>query len=86
MRKTLSASVLVLALCGSAFAGDITNPPIAPNNIPAPPSVSRSTGEETGDGWGGTVAPADEGIARSDSAGNLAAIALTILDSVLALF
>jgi hypothetical protein len=29
MRKTFCASILVLTLCGSAFAGDISNPPVA---------------------------------------------------------
>jgi hypothetical protein len=38
MRKTLYASVLVLALCGSAFAGDIECPPIAaPGDMGTPP-------------------------------------------------
>jgi hypothetical protein len=47
MRKTLRASVLVLALCAPAFAGDIPMPP-APE--PPPPSVTAAnqvTGGET---------------------------------------
>ena len=42
MRKTLCASVLMLALCGSAFAGDISNP-----SAPQPPPPSNMTAEET---------------------------------------
>ena len=77
MRKTLCASVLVLALCGSAFAGDIECPPIAaPGDITNPqqvagdinssPSATQSSGDQTVDG--------------------LAEAALTVLNSVLALF
>jgi hypothetical protein len=33
MRKTLGVFVLMLVLCGSAFAGEIPNPP-----VPQPPS------------------------------------------------
>ena len=39
MRKTLCALVLVLALCGPALAGDITNPP-----APAIGDVTDSSG------------------------------------------
>ena len=42
MRKTLCASILLLALCGSAFAGDISNP-----SAPQPPPPSNMTAEET---------------------------------------
>lgn len=53
MRKTILASVLVLALCGSAYAGDIESPPLrasddAPDTTlvvpeePAPPSATPS--------------------------------------------
>ena len=44
MRKTICASVLLLALCGSAFAGDISNPS-APQ--PPPPPTQNMTAEET---------------------------------------
>ena len=37
MRKTLRASVFVLALCCPAFAGDALCPPIAP---PPPPATA----------------------------------------------
>jgi hypothetical protein len=40
MRKTLRASVLVLSICGSAFAGDISNP-----STPQPPPPSGLTAE-----------------------------------------
>jgi hypothetical protein len=87
MRKTLCASVLVLALCGSALAGDIECPPIAPSNIPNPPSVSQSSGNQTADGSIATGAPdaAADGIINGDNANSVAAAALTVLNSVLAL-
>lgn len=47
MRKTLCASVLMLALCGSAFAGDISNPS-APQ--PPPPPQTMTTEETATDG------------------------------------
>jgi hypothetical protein len=62
MRKTLCASALVLALCGSAFAGDmncppllasgdIDNPPPASEEISNPPNATRSFDEQTADGF-----------------------------------
>ena len=77
MRKTLCASVLVLALCGSALAGDITNPPApascgmscpppAGGEIPNPPGATLSSDDQTGDG--------------------LAEAALFVINSVLGLF
>lgn len=77
MRKTLCASVLVLALCGSALAGEITNPP-SPANIdtsdpvlttgviPSPPGANLSSDDQTADG--------------------LAEAALWVINSVLGLF
>jgi len=85
MRKSLYASVLVLALCGSVSAGDITNPPIAPGDIDCPPSTTQSSGYQTADGWIGTGATADDGIINGDDADSLAEAALTVLNSVLAL-
>ena len=78
MRKTFCASVLVVALCGSTFAGDIGTPPIAPGDIPNPPSATQMSGEQTIDGWIGTGAP-------SPTADGLTDAALTVLNSVLAL-
>lgn len=78
MRKTFCASVLVLALCGSALAGDITNPPapattddvsysvLVAGEIPNPPGASLSSDDQTADG--------------------LAEAALWIINSVLGLF
>jgi hypothetical protein len=78
MRKTLCASVLVLALCGSALAGEITNPPspattsgtsypvLAAGDISSPPGVNLSSDDQTADG--------------------LAEAALWVIDSVLGLF
>ena len=48
MRKTLRASVLMFALCGSAFAGDMSNPS-APQP-PPPPSSGMTAEEEATDG------------------------------------
>jgi hypothetical protein len=42
MRKTLSASVLLLALCYPAFAGDMPTPPV--------PEPTKAVQEPTGDG------------------------------------
>ena len=77
MRKTLCASVLVLSLCGSAFAGDagcppapapgdIPNPPLAAGDINNPPNATQSSDDQTADG--------------------LTEAALNVLNSVLALF
>ncbi|MBV8856302.1 MAG: hypothetical protein JOZ02_05000 [Acidobacteria bacterium] len=77
MRKTLSASILVLALCSTVFAGDIpsppapcagniSNPPLSAGDILSPPNAIPSPVDQT--------------------AGGLAGAALTVLDSVLALF
>jgi hypothetical protein len=41
MRKTLRASVLIFVLCGSAFAGDMSNP-----SVPQPPPQPSMTAEE----------------------------------------
>lgn len=87
MRKTLCASVLVLALCGSAFAGDINNPPIAPGDISCPPSASRSFGDQATDGsLDAGATPSADGITHDVNADSLTAAALTVLNSVLALF
>lgn len=77
MRKTLSASLIVLALCSTVFAGDIpsppapcagdiNNPPLTAGDIPSPPNAIQTPDDQTADG--------------------LAGAALTVLDSVLALF
>jgi hypothetical protein len=74
MRKTLCASVLVLALCGSALAGEITNPPspansdpvVAGGDISSPPVANLSSDDQTADG--------------------LAEAALWVVNSVLGLF
>ena len=77
MRKTFCALVLVLALCGSTVAGDITNPPapapgdmgtppLAVEDINNPPSATQSSDDQTADSF--------------------AEAALSVLDSVLALF
>jgi hypothetical protein len=42
MRKTLSTSILLLALSGSAYAGNI------PTDSPTPPQTATATTTETG--------------------------------------
>ena len=88
MRKTLCASVLVLALCGSALAGDINSPPIAPGDISNPPGASQASSNQTADGSVsmGTPDTAANGIIHGDDVDSLTAAALTVLNSVLALF
>jgi hypothetical protein len=77
MRKTIYASALVLALCGSALAGDMNSPPapvsesIANTSLAAEESSPSTTAPEPTDD-----PPADL----------LVEAALTVLDSVLALF
>jgi hypothetical protein len=78
MRKTLYASVLVLALCGAALAGDISCPPIAPGDIPSPPSAAQPSGDQTNDGSTNTETP-------DSTAAVLAETTLTVINTVLAL-
>ena len=54
MRKTLRASVLVLALCCPAFAGDIPNPVY----VPTPQPKASAVQEPAADGDVETVATA----------------------------
>ncbi|HEX8503282.1 MAG TPA: hypothetical protein VF659_22050 [Pyrinomonadaceae bacterium] len=74
MRKTLCASVLMLALCGSAFAGDMSNP-----SAPQPPPPSNMTTEETA-----TDAVMQTGTADGFTE-TLLSVLETALESVLAL-
>jgi hypothetical protein len=75
MRKTLCVSALVLALCGSAFAGDTNSPPlVGPKDVTSPLFTPRTSGEETADG-----------IVQDDYTDSVAAASLTLLDSLLAL-
>lgn len=64
MRKTLCASVLALALCVPAFAGDMGCPPlVAPEDTNNPPLVveetpttsyaTQSSDDQTADGFAG---------------------------------
>lgn len=74
MRKTLCASILMLALCGSAFAGDMSTP-----STPQPPPPQNMTAKE----------PMTDGVIQtgeSDSfTGTLLSALKTALKSVLAL-
>ena len=75
MRKILCATTLVLALCGSAFAGDVNNPPLVdPNDTPNPLIEPQTSSEQTADG-----------ITHDDNEDGVAAAALSVLNSVLAL-
>ncbi|MDT5269046.1 MAG: hypothetical protein QOH49_1232 [Acidobacteriota bacterium] len=75
MRKTLCATALVLALCGSTLAGDVNNPPIVgPSDIPSPSIALQTFGEQTADG-----------VIHGDSAESVSAAALIVLNSVLPL-
>lgn len=86
MRKTFCASVLVLSLCVSALAGDMGTPPLASGDVNNPPASSQPNGDQTTDGSTdtGTSGPADDPAADGD-ADSLAAAALSVLDSLLAL-
>jgi hypothetical protein len=46
MRKSLSASILLLALCCPAFAGDMPTPPAAPLPSPSPTAKEPASGGE----------------------------------------
>jgi hypothetical protein len=74
MRKTLCASVLMLALCGSAFAGDMSTP-----SVPQPPPPQNMTAEET----------TTDGVIQTGEADSftetLLSVMETALESVLAL-
>ena len=69
MRKTLCASVLMLALCGSAFAGDMSNPS-APQ---PPPPPSNMTTEE----------PATDGVMQTGTADGFTETLLSVLETAL---
>ena len=69
MRKTLRASVLMLALCVPAFAGDI---PMVPAPQPPPPS-SGMTAEET----------ATDGVVRTGTADGFTETLLSVLETAL---
>ncbi|HWS90408.1 MAG TPA: hypothetical protein VN282_25790 [Pyrinomonadaceae bacterium] len=77
MRKTFSALVLVLALGATVFAGDIPSPPAPTSgNSTSKPSASEET----------SPTPGASDSADYQTADLLAEAALTVLDSVLALF
>jgi hypothetical protein len=85
MRKSLYASVLVLALCGSSFAGDMGCPP-APGDTNNPPSAPLSTGvQNTNDMTDTSTSSETVEVIPSDNADDFAATALSVINSVLAL-
>jgi hypothetical protein len=67
MRKTLCASVLMLALCGSAFAGDMSTP-----SAPQPPPPNM-TAED----------PATDGVMQTGTADGFTETLLSVLESAL---
>jgi hypothetical protein len=70
MRKTLYSFVLMLALCGSAFAGDMSTPS-APQ---PPPPPSSMTAEET----------ATDGLIQTGTADGFTETLLSVLKTALA--
>lgn len=69
MRKTLYASVLMLALCGSALAGDISNPS-APQPPPPPSNMTA-------------VEPATDGVTQTGEVDGFTETLLSVLESAL---
>ena len=76
MRKSLSASVLLLVLCCPAFAGDMLTPPAAPPPPPAATYVAPSPDDEFRD-----PAPVDDSTAQDIS---VTWLAVSIFESLLA--
>lgn len=68
MRKTLCASVLMLALCGSAYAGDMSNP-----SAPQPPPPQNMTAEE----------PTPDGVIQTGEADSYTETWLSVLETAL---
>lgn len=85
MRKILCVAALVLALCGSAYAGDVSSPPLTDGGVSGTLNAPQTPGEQTADAWIGTGAPAADGIIQDDTADGITTAALTLLSSVLAL-
>lgn len=68
MRKTLCASILLLVLSGSAFAGDISNP-----SAPQPPPPSNMTAEE----------PTTDDVLQTGTADGFTETLLSVLETAL---
>jgi len=77
MRKSLSASVLLLVLCCPALAGDMLTPPVVPPPQPVTTSVITSPDGEIPD-----PAPADDSTTQDIS---VTEIAVSIFESLLAI-
>lgn len=75
MRKSLSATVLLLILSCPALAGDMLTPPVAPPPQPVTTSAAPSPADEI-------PAPADDPAAQDIT---LDEIAVSILESLLAI-
>lgn len=75
MRKSLCVSVLLLALCCPALAGDMLTPPAAPPPQPVTTSAAPSPDDEI-------PAPADDPTAQDIS---VTQIAVSLFESLLAI-
>lgn|GEM_PF-2861258 len=75
MRKLLTTSILLLALCGSAYAGEM------PNDSPTPPS-----GHADGGNIPNMVNAPNDSSQDGQALGVLTESALAVLQSVLAVF
>lgn len=72
MRKTLMAAALVLALCCSAYAGDISNPSVTQPS-PPPGMTTEESAQTDGDIENGAVESLTDAV-------------LAVLESVLSIF
>jgi hypothetical protein len=82
MRKVLCVWFLMLALSGSALAGDMNSPPAPASN--GKPCTPRASGMRATENW--NEEPAADDLNYGDSAGSIAAAALAALDGMLTLF
>ncbi|MFL6332189.1 MAG: hypothetical protein ACJ754_02495 [Pyrinomonadaceae bacterium] len=85
MRKIFCACALTLVLCGSALAGDMGSPPIAPGDPTDPPSASQSTAAQPGDGSTNADATDSTADTTAGDADVLASAALSAFNSLLTL-
>ncbi len=76
MTKTLRASVIVLALCVPAFAGDMLTPSVVPTPQPATTVQGPTT---DGDISTGVTAPTADGIMQNEAAATFAQVLLNLL-------
>lgn len=75
MRKTLRASVMVLALCCPAFAGDALCPPVAP----PPPATAVQEPTTDGEMSAGVTAPTADGHIQNEAAATFMQVLMNLL-------